>query len=520
VFDDAADDFVRFSYENDTRRIAQVALWHEGEELTVSKYTYGCTPYTVSRTDLLDGEGTERMTTVRNDAMGRAAHTWVTTGPVGTAAKESYTRKEFDTLGRIWRESLAKPFDAVSNPCSHLPRTPDYWIYHYYDVLGREVLTKSPAPGSVGVDYEVMTDFGVENGLHTELVTEMVDGQPRWRKLWKDTGGRLVRVDEQDPDHPDSGFWQTAYNYDWSDRLTRVDKKKTDGSSGQVRVFAYNDAGWLMSAQLPEYKGATMLYDYDDLGNLTRKHLAQQLPYNELLEYDHFGRLKSRTVSYGDAQDPTDPPVTQYTYEYESLASGITAPPDYPGEYTAGRLVRDRVQYGEGSGRVAIERFFRYNWQGLLDAKAEVFGLSAGDELAVDGEGFQTRYDLYDRLGNLVAMHYPSGVLVDYGYGAGGSLERIGIGGHPLFEGIEYATHGAAARMAVHDPAEVTYERQVNWVQMFHQRQWPEKILNGAGASACPGGTRGDSRREAGRLAGGQARPGGSAAATGQAARD
>jgi hypothetical protein len=39
----------------------------------------------------------------------------------------------------------------------------------------------------------------------------------------------------------------------------------------------------------------------------------------------------------------------------------ITPRSEYPGGYTWGRLVRDRARYGSTAGRVAIERFYRYN---------------------------------------------------------------------------------------------------------------------------------------------------------------
>jgi hypothetical protein len=117
---------------------------------------------------------------------------------------------------------------------------------------------------------------------------------------------------------------------------------------------------------------------------------------------------------------------------------------------------------------VAIERFYKYNWQGLLESKAEVFGHSAGNEVAVSGEWFRTTYDLYDRLGNLRAMHYPSGVLVTYGYGEGGAMTGVEVGGHRLFDGIEYAAHGAAARMDLYDPTNPMQNPGVNWVQTFN----------------------------------------------------
>jgi hypothetical protein len=80
------------------------------------------------------------------------------------------------------------------------------------------------------------------------------------------------------------------------------------------------------------------------------------------------------------------------------MMNTISPPSGYPGGYTWDRVVRDRAQSGDGSGRVAIERFYKYNWQVLLAGKVVVFG-TTGAGSVVTGETFETTYDDSDTVG-------------------------------------------------------------------------------------------------------------------------
>gem|GEM_PF-1167502 len=127
---------------------------------------------------------------------------------------------------------------------------------------------------------------------------------------------------------------------------------------------------------------------------------------------------------------------------------------------------------------MAVERFVRYNWQGLPEEKAERFGTLV-DEDTVAGEEFVTAYPAYDRQGNLRAMTYPSGQAVAWEYQDGGTLREVGDGTRAIFSNLTYAAHGAVAGMRLGDAA----TGQAGWGQAFDPaRLWPVRIVAGTTA--------------------------------------
>ena len=145
-----------------------------------------------------------------------------------------------------------------------------------------------------------------------------------------------------------------------------------------------------------------MHYLYDDLGNVTRKHMGPL--YEENMTYDGLGRMLSHTVAH-------DIGLVITTFEYD--AQNLQGPDGFSsGEYTYGRLVKDRVDYADDT---AVERRFCYDWRGLPEKKMDVFShRTGGDEVS---EFFVTQYNRYDRAGNLLQMTYPSGQVVEYEVG-------------------------------------------------------------------------------------------------------
>jgi len=127
---------------------------------------------------------------------------------------------------------------------------------------------------------------------------------------------------------------------------------------------------------------------------------------------------------------------------------------------------------------VAVDRFVRYNWQGLPEEKVERFGTLV-DEDTVAGEEFVTAYTKYDRQGNLEGMTYPSGQAVAWEYQDGGTLREVGAGGRAIFSELAYAAHGAVAGMRLGDAA----TGQAGWGQAFDPaRLWPVRIVAGTTA--------------------------------------
>ena len=247
--------------------------------------------------------------------------------------------------------------------------------------------------------------------------------------------------------------------------------------------------------QLPEYACQEMRYAYDDLGNVTAKTLVSAgygspLGYAETLAYDALSRLTARTVKLLGT-------TTWHTFTYDGGA--VAAPPaGHPGDFAWGRLTHDRTTYGLDPGAVAVERFVRYNWQGLPEEKAERFGTLV-DEDTVAGEEFVTAYaatdpgqDAYDRQGNLRAMVYPSGQAVAWEYQNGGTLREVGDGTRAIFSNLAYAAHGAVAGMQLGHAA----TGQAGWGQAFDPaRLWPVRIV--AGTTSVTGNTTSGTRRRA-----------------------
>jgi YD repeat-containing protein len=406
---DSGDDYIEFTYDG-FNRLADVARWHGGEGEPLSSYAYSNASdrWWVLRRDHLDGEAS-RWTRVRNDALGRAAETWTTL----TGEQAAYTVKTFDVLGRVVTES--NPVAVAVNPDAGTWNTGSsgHQTATTYDALGRVASKTAPDGFTVATTFGRGTARDVATGAATipaitERVTEQVGGEERWRQLYRDAFGRIVQVDECLLDGT-AGEWRTLYGYDAADRLRQVDKRDAAGAPGQRRRFDYNAAGWLTAVQLPEYADQQMRYAYDDLGNVTAKTLVSAvygslLGYAETLVYDTLSRLTARTVTLLGT-------TTWHTFTYDGGAVA-DPPPGHPGDLAWGRLTHDRTAYGDAPGAVAVERFVRYNWQGLPEEKAERFGtlVAVGaDTFRVAGEAFATAYEAYDRQGNLRGMRYPSG---------------------------------------------------------------------------------------------------------------
>jgi len=321
---------------------------------------------------------------------------------------------------------------------------------------------QKPGLGGTKAITSSYIEYGVDK--NTLCTTEkIIDEEGRHRLLYKDGLGRLVRVDEPDPELM-GGILDTYYSYDILDNLTQVATFHPDQTPEQTRTFTYDAMGRLLTATLPEYNNATMTYTYDDLGNLTEKSLGGD--YTETLSYDDLGRLITR-------QTTLEGITVNYAYEYdvctEPVPAGFTASPDY----NFGRLVRDKVTYEENESETYyIERFFAYDWRGLPAQKGERFGQAS--EGTVE---FLTEYRAYDAQGNLQTMIYPSGQRVDLNYGAHGLLNGLQWNAADVMDTIRYAPHGAPQEAHAYgfDGGEIT------WRQVFNERNWPNKRYVNAG---------------------------------------
>lgn len=179
---------------------------------------------------------------------------------------------------------------------------------------------------------------------------------------------------------------ETRFKYDALDNLTQVTDPK-----GLVTSYTYNGLGDLTRLQSPDT--GTTTYSYDSAGN--RKTQTDARGVTTAYSYDALNRLTG--IAY-----PT--PSLNITYAYDATPSVCEA-----GEtFTAGRLTI--MEDGSGATRYCYDRF------GHMVRKVQT----------TDGLDFVVRY-AYTRAGNLQAIVYPDGSIVDYLRDANGRIAEVGI---------------------------------------------------------------------------------------------
>src|SRR5947207_2176852 len=165
-----------------------------------------------------------------------------------------------------------------------------------YDNLGRKSFVSYPYPGQGFVAphfcsgtgdafaYDALSrptsvtnsDGSVVTTSYSGNWTTVCDQAGRCRKSATDALGRLTTVCEPDPatgvlPTGPACTYETDYQYDTLDNLTRVDQKGNDPNSAnwRTRTFTYDSFSRLLSATNPE--SGTISYSYDNDGNLISK---------------------------------------------------------------------------------------------------------------------------------------------------------------------------------------------------------------------------------------------------------
>jgi YD repeat-containing protein len=161
-----------------------------------------------------------------------------------------------------------------------------------------------------------------------------------------------------------------------------------------------------------------LFYLYDANGNLTFKQDAR---YQTSFTYDALDRLTGKTWTPVIADLPT---MTEVTYCYDAACGGAAV------ANAKGRLVR--AANGAGS-----TRFNEYDALGRVKSTTQV--------VADAGGGTHNFAYVYDLAGNLTAMTYPSGLVVQTGYDTAGRVSHVRDGATQARFGevAEYAEHGA-----------------------------------------------------------------------------
>ena len=339
--------------------------------------------------------GNDTVTSYAEDA------SWVT-----VARGASWTTTSLDGFGRavatensVGVKTLTT-YNAVgqviyaSAPFSGLQHTGTQFAY---DALGR-VLTRTNPDGSVGqYTYDAVAD-----GLRTTITDE--EGrqtQQVWQASGSPDGARLARV-------VDAAGHQTSYGYTVLGSLSGV-----LSPGGVARTWTYNAQNRLLSQTQPE--SGTVTYGYDPVGNL---------------------------VWQTDAEAADD-----------QLHLRCQQPPD------AGHLARPGVPttitYDDSNNRTSVSNgyvstTFVYDAANRLRTRTDVVKTTP----AGTGRSFVSTFTP-DENGNVVAVRYPSGNQVQYGYDSENRITEVFDLGRGLTfaSGITYHPAGGLSGYASGDGA-------------------------------------------------------------------
>ena len=347
-------------------------------------YAYNdLSPISMTRSSRIDGTQNLVSTTLL-DGLGRASQSQLTSDPEGTA----YGDTTYDALGRTATET--NPYRSVAEPTYGITTT-------NYDALSRVTLV-IPPDGSQSAN-------NVSTVYAGNCVT-VTDQAGKKRKSCADALGRLTQVFE--PDAGGSFLYETDYQYDTLDNLTRVDQKGNDSNSAnwRTRTFTYNSLSQLLTAVNPE--SGTINYTYDSDGNVLTK--VAPLPnqtgtatVTTTYAYDALHRLTDKTYSNGD-------PTASYRYD------GTTFIP-----LTITNPIGRRTGMLDGTGATA----WSYDSEGrpLIEHRLN-HGITKDISYT------------YNLDGSLASLTYPSGRTVNYAYNAAARpLSAIDTA-----NGINYAT--------------------------------------------------------------------------------
>lgn len=382
-----------FTVYDEMGRLRQTDLPANGQVLT--SYAEAAMPLSVTRTVKITGT-MNAVAPTDVDGLGRVIQTRLTSDPQGTVR----TDVTYDALGR--KKTVSTPYRSTSDPT--------YGITTFeYDALGR--VTKVIPPDGSGTANNITTTYSGNCATVT-------DQAGKKRKSCTDALGRLVQVFE--PGAGGSFIYETAYQYDLLNNLTRVDQKGNDPNSAnwRTRTFTYNSLSQLLSASNPE--SGTITYTYDNDGNLLTKTSPKPNQTNPAVTvtityaYDALHRLISKTYS-----DTT--PAVSYTYDETTTCFDLQR-----------NGVGRRTSMTDGAGTET----WCYDEMGRVRA----------DRRVTNGVTKDFKYT-YNLDGSLATLIYPSGRVVTYAYNAAGRALSAMDGSTNYVLNAAYAPQGALASL-------------------------------------------------------------------------
>ena len=320
-----------YEYNDPMNRLTNVLLPNdpvEGQGYT--EISYNDTPAsstnpgpTVTTTQLLNSNGTTKVTTKVFDGMEHVIQAQLNSDPNGTDTV--YTT--YDGEGHAY---------TVTNPQRATPSSSDGVTYHYYDALGRQVEEKeqdgsllqwcydgNPSTPAVSSSLCSATILGsVANGTY---VDSMDENGNHWQHT-SDVFGDLTEVMEPNG-VTQSPTMETDYTYNvLKDLLSVAQWGGSHGSSNPVnRSFTYDPLSRLTSSLNPE--SGSITYTYDANGNLSQK-VSPALNVSSgtqttLYCYDALNRVTYQYTYNGSITCTNPPSFYDSIYAYDgNLISG------------------------------------------------------------------------------------------------------------------------------------------------------------------------------------------------------
>ncbi len=415
----AASKSTTYSYADSLRRLTETDYPDGGKKTLCYKDTAGqCADNilpvpSILGTTLIDGT-TTLTTTSTMDGLGHVVKTQLTSDPAGT----DITDTTYDGMGRVWTQS---------NPHRSTSSTTDGITTYIYDALGRTCVVAppdgTPVTGACPTSRPASDAFTSYSGK----CNTVIDQAGNSRTSCSDGLGRLTQVFED----PAGLNYETDYQYNALNDLTRVDQIGSDSTKTRTRTFQYDSLSRLTSATNPE--SGTIGYAYDANGNLVTKtapipnkipaDTSGSLTVTTAYSYDALNRLTQK--NYNDGSTPT----VKYGYDGTALSGCANAPPDLSDSYKIGRRTAMCDAAGSTSwnhdvmGRTATEKR-------LLNATAAVTNMIVYT---------------YNLDGSLKTLVYPSGRTITYtAGGAGRALEAKDIANSINY--VKSATYAPSGR--------------------------------------------------------------------------